>query len=193
MKIELIEIRKEASRIGLCLDFDIVSKMPLIGVHHIHDWDHGYESGTGYSGKRREFYADMSEMVSFLYKYIAKNLIGEFIVAPFHRINQFSVFDDENDIYREIKHFLKNFGIRGKSQAGVKLSAEKGDVIEMILEGGFRGVSELCIFFPETKVLIAPNHHFDLPFFTHDLNKEKETLLLLLKDFPRLKYYEKKL
>ena len=156
MKLAFIEIKKEASRCGFSLDFGAVSKMTLIGVRHVNDWDHGYEFGYGYNGKRREFYADMRDMVSFLHQYIATKSVRDFIVAPFHRINQFSVSDDSNDIYQEIKQFLKSFGIRSKSGAGVKLPVERRDIIEMVLEGSFRGVSELCICFPEINVLMAP-------------------------------------
>jgi len=191
MKIAYTEIKKEALRCGFNFDFDTISKMPVIGIHHVNDWDHGYKSSMGYNGKRREFYADMRDIASFLYQYMAVKSVNEFIVAPFHRINQFSVSDKNNDIYKEIKRFLNSFGIRYKSGAGVKLSAGENAIIEMILEGCFRGISELCIFFPEIKVLIAPNHHFGIPFFTHDIAKEKGTIQLLLKSSPQLSYYEK--
>lgn len=191
MRINLLEVKKEAALCDFHIDTDFVSKTPLIGVHHAHEWDHGYDSGTGYNGKRREFYADMREILSFLSEYIVRRSITEFIVAPFHRMNQFDIIDDENDIYREIKQFLKSYGIRGRSQAGVKMTAENSDVLEMILEGAFRGISELCILFPEARVLIAPNHHFDLPFFTNHINKEEEIIRSILKAFPHLKLYKK--
>lgn len=61
----------------------------------------------------------------------------------------------------------------------------------MVVEGALRGVSELCIFFPQQKVILAPNHHFDFPFFTHELYNQKNILNNLLTKYINLKYYEK--
>ena len=204
MKIELADIRKQLAVCGLRINphpwgWDqpwYVGIHHIVGVHHIHDWDHGYdeygfEPRCRYNGTRRQFYSDMNEMTSFLQKYIVKKSISEFIVAPFHMIRQFECIDNDCEIYREVKQFLKSFDIRGGSQAGVKLSVKETDVIEMVIESAFRGVSFLSILFFEANVLVSPNHHFGMAFHTQSPNEEKEIIQLLLKDFPNIKFYER--
>ena len=203
MKIKLTDIKKQLVDCGLRInnwdDHTAYAGINhIVGVHHIHDWDHGYieygfNTWDGYSGTRREFYSNMNDMTSFLYQYIAIKSIDEIIVAPFHNIEQFECIDTDCEIYREIKQFLKSFGIRGGSQAGVRLSVKEKDTIEMIIEGAFRGISYLCILFPEAKVLISPNHHFGIAFYTQNSNEEKEIIQLILKDFPNLRFYERNL
>lgn len=89
------------------MDSNIILQSPFCGFYHVHNWDHGYESFLGYNRTRREFYFDMEECISFIMDYIDYCKIIEFIVAPFHRINQFAFKDNNNDIYKEIVNFLK--------------------------------------------------------------------------------------
>jgi hypothetical protein len=192
MKIDFVNIKKEIAKSNLYLDYDLITSMPVAGVYHIHEWDHGYVSGPGYNGRtRREFYLDLNEMLCFLQKYAVKRSISEFIVAPFHNINAFDVCDVNVDVYNEIKQFFKSYGVQSNSQAGVKLSIKENRVLEMILEGNFRGVSKLSILFPERKVLVYPTHHMDLVFFAKNLDEEKNIVHALLNEFINLKYYEK--
>lgn len=192
MKLDFNEIKKISAKCGFSLNSDIIDQRPFVGVHHRHDWDHGYESGTGYDGKRREFYVDMKEIVSFLGEYLSLSTATEFVVAPFHRYNQFDVIDKGNDIYQEILQFLKCYGIRSHSRAGVKLPVKDSwPIIEMLIEGAFRGISALCLLFPNQNILLAPNHHFDLPFYTKYLEKEKDIVCGILKNYPNLNYYER--
>jgi hypothetical protein len=192
MKISYYELKREIERIHLSLSPDQMDQTSFVGVHHVHDWDHGYESDLGYSGKRREFYADMRDMISFLTDYINECDVSEFIIAPFYKVNQFCVKDKSNDIYLEIKSFLSEYDVKIQSQAGVKLPiATNESILEMVIEGAFRGISELCIMFHERDVLLAPNHHFDFPFFTHCISEEKMTIEKLLLKHPNLLYYER--
>ncbi|MDR1156813.1 MAG: hypothetical protein LBK75_00685 [Oscillospiraceae bacterium] len=191
MKISYYELKREIERIHLSLSADQMNQASFVGIHHVHDWDHGYESDLGYAGKRREFYADMRDMISFLTDYIDECDISEFIIAPFHRVNQFSIKDKSNDIYLEIKNFFSEHDVKNQSQSGVKLSIDTNEsILEMVIEGAFRGISELCILFHECNVLLVPNHHFDFPFFTHYISEEKKTIEKLLLKHPKLLYYE---
>jgi len=199
MKVELTHVNKQLIACGLHPEAPYLGVHNIIGVYHAHEWDHGYceygekedEFMHRYNGTCRGFYADLSEMASFLNQYFKDRAIIEFIAAPFHNHNQFKYIDDDYDIYREIKRFLMHYDISDNSQAGIRLSVNEKEVIEMLLEGAFRGVSLLGLFFPEANVLISPNHHFGIPFFTQNPNSEKEAIELLLKDFPNLKFYEK--
>jgi len=191
MRISYSEILNEMNNSCLNIEVDDLAKMPVCGIYHTHDWDHGYESDYGYCGTKRAFYNDLREVLSFLMSYVTDRGVNEFIVAPFHRIKQFDVVDAENDIYREIKKFLLEYGIKNNSKAGERLSISNVEIIEMIVEGAFRGISNLCILFPEIHVLIAPNHHFGIPFFSNDFDKEKEKIQKNLKNYLQLVYYEK--
>jgi len=191
MKISYSEIKREIEKRHFSLSYGQMNQIPFVGVHHVHDWDHGYESDLGYAGKRREFYADMRDMMSFLTDYINEQSISEFIIAPFHKANQFCVNDKSNDIYQEIKSFLAEHDIRNQSQSGVKLPISANEsILEMAAEGAFRGISELSVLFHERSVLLVPNHHFDFTFFTHRFSDEKKIVEKLLVKHPRLLYYE---
>ena len=192
MKISYSEIKQKIAKGHFSLSYDQMQEIPFVGVHHVHDWDHGYESGLGYAGKRREFYADMCDMMSFLTDYIKEQGLSEFIIAPFHKRNQFSVKDKSDDIYREIRNFLVEHDVRSQSQSGVKLPIFANEnVLEMVVEGAFRGISELSVLFHECNVLLSPNHHFDFPFLTHHFSDEKKMVQKLLTKHPRLLYYER--
>jgi len=202
MKVDKVDISKTLMACGLQLnlhDFEndfgtpYVGINDIFGIHHVHDWYFGYENESGYSGTRRQFYADMGEMISFFNQYIAERSIKEFIVAPFHKVRQFEFIDEDCDIYQEIKLFLMSHNVRSNSHAGIKLSIEETNLFEMLFEGAFRGVSLLSLFFPETGTLISPSHHFGVPFFTARPCVEKKAIKLLLNSYPNLKFYEKDL
>ena len=198
-KMSLKEMNFYLKKCGIGFNQETIEYTPLLGVHHQHEWDYGYESGIGFSGPRRIFYADMYEMIRFLNCYFKISEVSELIVAPFYRYNQFDkrYYTIKNkmpgvDIFDEIRTFLKRNGIKKGERTGIKLSVDEGyDDLAMIIEGSFRGVSELCLFSIERQVLIVPNHHFDLAFFTNNIVDEKEKIRLLLRDFPVLRYYEK--
>jgi hypothetical protein len=188
------------------IDSNEIELTPCITVHHFHNWDHGYEcwsginvyeDGTyenegGYIGTRRQFYIDFFEMIYFLNEYIKYNKIDEMIIAPFYRYYQFDNEKRENDIYIEIYKFFKKYNIRRGERSGIILPIEKNEKnIEMIIEGAFRGISNLCILFPSQKVLLAPNHHFGLSFFSHEILNEKKNIKLIIKKYPNLRIFEK--
>ena len=89
-KIAFKDIKDMVSSCGLSLYLDALAKKPFSGVHHIHEWDHGYESWSGYNGTRREFYSDMRDMLNFLLDYFETNKISEIIIAPIFSRCQFS-------------------------------------------------------------------------------------------------------
>lgn len=171
--------------------------MPIIRTYYYHEWDHGYYSWGGYNGTRREFYKDLEEMVDFLYEYMNFYNITEVIIAPLHRFNIFAWKGDMekddryNDIYREAMELLKKNNIRRNSQSGIKFKIEGNrKIIEMVLEGAYRYVLELCLFFPDKSVIIEPTHHFDLTFFTKDLEEQRSVIKQLINKNTNIKYYE---
>lgn len=182
-QVHLRELNKQLKECGIGVNRDTIDATPFLGVYHSHEWDHGYETTYGFNGSRREFYADTREMMDFLADYFRMNGINEIVIAPCYRYNQF----DERyyrvkgmpgvDIFSEIRKFLREQGVKKGDRTGITIPiGGNGGVLEMMLEGSFRGVSKLCFFSFKHKVLIEPNHHFDLVFWTQEFDKEKEIL-----------------
>lgn len=205
-KIRLGELNKALRQCGIGLDLDEIDNTPCFGVYHVHDWNHGYDGfygitvyedgsytkGTaGFHGTRRQFYRDMQETINFLLEYFRFKKIQELIIAPCFQYTQFSFNAERNDIYEEIYAFLRKNNVRKNERSGVKINL-KDDIgpLEMTVEGAFRGVSELCLFAPTHKMLIAPNHHFGFTFFTQQKSLEMEVIAELLGGYLNLLYLE---
>ena len=205
-KIRLGELNKALRQCGIGLDLDEIDNTPCFGVYHVHDWNHGYDGfygitvyedgsytkGTaGFHGTRRQFYRDMQETINFLLEYFRFKKIQELIIAPCYQYTQFSFNAERNDIYEEIYAFLRKNNVRKNERSGVKINL-KDDIgpLEMTVEGAFRGVSELCLFAPTHKMLIAPNRHFGFTFFTQQKSLEMEVIAELLGGYLNLLYLE---
>ena len=196
-KVSLKELTRQLQLCEIGLTRDTIEYTPLLGVYHRHEWDHGYGTTYGYNGSRRAFYADMREMMGFLIDYYNISDTKEIIIAPCYRYNQF----DERyyyfkempgvDIFDEIRKFLRKQGVRRSDRTGIKIPVLGNDsILEMLLEGSFRGVSEFCLFSFENKVLIEPNHHFDLAFWTHEFDEVRGIINGILPKYPNLNYYD---
>ena len=194
-KVSLNEFLKILKQNGLNVENDEgVDYPPTIGVYHKHDWDCGYESGLGYNGTRRQFYADMNQSINFLFDYINHYNLTEGIISPclksifVHNLDKGKEF---NDIYAEIKELLKENKIDKRTHTGMQFTINQNEkIIEMIIEGAFRDISNFRLYFPQNNVLILPTHHFDLVFHTLNFYCEKEVILRLLKMYPDLKHFE---
>jgi len=192
------DLSKQLKMCGIGTDSDSIESTPYLGVCHKHDWDHGYETVYGFNGTRREFYADLREMYGFLMDYFSATSITELIIAPFYRYDQFDkrYYNTKEmpgmDIFKEIRGFLLGNGVRKGDKTGIKLLVlENTNIIEMILEGSFRGVSELCLFSHEHQVLIEPHHHFDLFFWSQNIESNKEVITDILIKHPSLRCFER--
>ena len=205
-KIRLNELNKALRQSDIGLDFDEIENTPAFGVYHVHNWDHGYDGfygikvyedgsydygNAGFHGPRRQFYKDMQETINFLLEYLNFKNIQELIIAPCYRYSPFSSDDVEhNDIYEEIYAFLRKNNVRKNERSGIKTNIEN-DIgpLEMIVEGAFRGISDLCLFVPTHKVLIAPHHHFGFTFFTQQKSLEMEIITKLVGGYPDLRCF----
>ena len=199
-KIRLNELNKALRQCDIGLDFDEIENTPAFGVYHVHNWDHGYDGfygikvyedgsydygNAGFHGPRRQFYKDMQETINFLLEYLHFKNIQELIIAPCYRYSPFSSDDVEhNDIYEEIYAFLRKNNVRKNERSGIKTNIED-DIgpLEMIVEGAFRGISDLCLFAPTHKMLIAPHHQFGFTFFTRQKSLEIEAITELLSGY----------
>ena len=199
-KIRLNELNKALRQCGIGLDLDEIENTPHFGVYHVHNWNHGYDGFYGikvyedgsyddgtadFHGTRRQFYKDMHETIRFLLEYFLFKNIQELIIAPCYRYSPFSSDDVEhNDIYEEIYAFLRKNNVRKNERSGIKTNIENDiEPLEMIVEGAFRGISDLCLFVPTHKVLIAPHHHFGFTFFTQQKSFEMEIITELLSGY----------
>ena len=199
-KIRLNELNKALRQCGIGLDLDEIDNTPCFEVYHVHNWNHGYDGFYGikvyedgsyddgtadFHGTRRQFYKDMHETIRFLLEYFLFKNIQELIIAPCYRYSPFS-FDDveHNDIYEEIYAFLRKNNVRKNERSGIKINIENDiEPLEMIVEGAFRGISDLCLFAPTHKMLIAPHHHFGFTFFTRQKSLEIEAITELLSGY----------
>ena len=191
-KITKREINKKIEKCGFKLNN--MENETIIRPYHCHEWDHGYYAWGGYEGTRREFYEDLKEMVDFLYEYMNYCNIKTVIIAPLHNCNIFAwngnMKNDNrySDIYNEAMLLLKKNNIKKDSQEGIEIELEGNrKTIEMILEGAYRYVLELCIFSPEKSIIIEPTHHFDLIFFTKEFEKQKSIIEKILGNYKNIK------
>ena len=199
-KIRLNELNKALRQCGIGLDLDEIDNTPCFEVYHVHNWNHGYDGFYGikvyedgsyddgtadFHGTRRQFYKDMHETIRFLLEYFLFKNIQELIIAPCYRYSPFSSDDVEhNDIYEEIYAFLRKNNVRKNERSGIKINIENDiEPLEMIVEGAFRGISDLCLFAPTHKMLIAPHHHFGFTFFTRQKSLEIEAITELLSGY----------
>ena len=191
-KVYLKELNKLLKDCKIGCDWEEIANTPCFAVHHSHKWDHGYDAIYGYNGTRREFYADMKEMCEFLFEYFCIQKVHNLIIAPCHQYNQFSFNAEKNDIYDEIYNFLRENKVRKNERSGIIVNLEQHErQVEMVLEGAFRGISELCLFAVERKVLIVPDHHFGISFYSHNIREEKSVICKMLSDFSSLCYFER--
>ncbi|WP_195282374.1 hypothetical protein [Harryflintia acetispora] len=194
-KIESKYIKDSLKKCGIGIETDSISIMPYLGYYHKHNWDHGYDAIYGYNGSRREFYKDMEISVDCLDEYFKCRDIDSIIIAPCHNLSQFNYKfdkdDENNDIIQEILELMKKNRIRRGAQSGIEIPIQDRNVIEMAVEGAFRGVSKFCFFSAKANILIEPDHHFCITFWTRHINEEKELLYHIVRKYPDLIFFEK--
>lgn len=194
-KISFVSINEKIKKCGLSSLYDDIMQTHHFGVCHCHNWDHGYETRYGFNGVRREFYFDMYEILSFIFDFINYYKISEFIVFPWYDSDQFvrnaKYCDNCQDIYDQIRIFLKNNNVHRHTKSGLNIPTEIGKpIVEMIVEGGFRGISVLRIFFESCNTILDFDHHFGVNFWTDNLLEKSNVAKELLQKYPNLKYYE---
>ena len=193
-KLSFNEIKKMLKSCGIGFDYDtVVSKTSYVGIAHKHNWDHGYDTYYGYNGHRREFYGDLSEVCNCLTEYLRECSITSLIVFPFYHdgpfVHNYRYCKDYNDIIDEIRDFLRANDISVGTKSGAVINASDKDAVSMVVEGAFRGASRLCLFSPERKIVIEPDHHFQVCIWTPDPLKEKETLSNIISGFSDLSLF----
>ena len=208
MKVRSKEIERILRNSGIGRDWDEIDKTPSFVVHHMHKWDHGYcewwgtkvyeggiyETGDWFWGTRRSFYADFQDMLSFFSCYFQVARIDTCIAAPCWQYHQFEFgrFVPENDICEETYLLLREHGIRKGERSGILLDIRNDQAsIELVLEGGFRGYTTLCLLCPERQLLLTPDHHFGVTFYTQNLHQEESVVKKILEEFPSLCFWNK--
>lgn len=95
----------------------------------------------------------------FTQEYLLSKKCESMIVAPCVHYGHFEYGCAKNDIYYEVRSFFAPYRIRSNSRAGVVVPNGDRKAIEMVLEGAFRAVTDLCLLLPEVQILIVPYHH----------------------------------
>lgn len=191
-KITYTHIKKMLKECGIGYNYNTIQYTPYAGFVTAHDWDHGYETYYGYNGCRREFYYDLFLVMSCIKEYIEKCNISYYIASPLYHDTfavNYKACDDYYDIVSETRDFLKSNNVNPRTQSGIIVDSSDTMTISMIIEGAFRGASCICLFSPERKVVIQPDHHFQTTFFTAHADVETSLLADLLKSRPDLELY----
>lgn len=191
-KITYTQIKKMLRECNIGYNYDTVLSTPYCGFVTAHDWDHGYETHYGYNGSRREFYYDLFLVMSCIKEYIKKCNISYFIASPLYHDSftvNYKACEQYCDILSETKDFLKTNNVSPRTHSGIIVNSGDDMTVSMIMEGGFRGASYVCLFSPERKTVIQPDHHFQTTFFTANVDEEANILAELLKNYPSLELY----
>lgn len=193
-KLSFFEIKKLLISCGLGYNYNTIVESSYVGFHHKHKWDHGYETYYGYNGSRREFYHDLSMVINCLQEYISRCNLNYTIVSPVFNEKPFAYRyknDDKNyDIIAEIEEFLKFHNVSKQTKSGIIIDSNSMETISMIIEGAFRGVTKLCLFFPERSIIMVPNHHFGITILTPSPEREKAVLNDILMNYSELISYD---
>lgn len=197
------ELQRRMDHAGLKISYDGIDEAAHFSVYHMHEWHCGYDpagllrvkpDGTlpqqaSFEGPRRVFYADLNEMMCFLFELLDIFKEDHIILAPFFHYYPFVLSAEKNDIYQETLDFLHRNHLRKDSRAGVELSLpEDCDAMTMAVEGAFRDVTQLCIFAEKTGLLIAPNHHFEVMFYAANTEEIERAAASLLQKYPNLRF-----
>lgn len=192
---------------GLATTYEWIESAPCFSVYHKHEWHCGYdESGMievstagelreseAFLAPRRVFYSDMQEILLFLQELLHALGDGEGIIAPFYQRTPFVFNPANNDIYREVLLFLHKNGLRKNSSSGIIVSLEVDwDNVSMIIESVFRDVSQLSIFLPKSKLMIMPNHHFELIFLSKNIEAIQKVAIEILYKYTNLRIWDSK-
>lgn len=199
------ELQRRMDHAGLKMSYDGIDEAAHFSVYHMHEWHCGYDpagllrvkpDGTlpqqaSFEGPRRVFYADLNEMMCFLFELLDIFKEDHIILAPFFHYYPFVLSAEKNDIYQETLDFLHRNHLRKDSRAGVELSLpENRDVMTMAVEGAFRDVTQLCIFAKKAGFLIAPNHHFEVVFYAANTTEIEHAAVSSLKKHPNLCFFK---
>jgi len=118
-----------------------------------------------------KFCRDLREMCEYLFMYLKLSNCRKLVAAPCFRRIQFSKIDKNDKIFCKIYSFLNFYKIRLVERSGAVIRLpDNHDSVEILIEGGFCGISELCLFAPEINLLIVPSHHFEILLFSHELD-----------------------
>ncbi len=185
-KLRKREIEEIMNRMGM--SFEDMQEMIGIDVYHFHEWDHGYDSHTGYCGARREFYNDFFEMKVFLKRYVELKELTKVIVSPLHQRYYFNAWDEcVDDIYNEINTFLENNGIDKRYECGLRFNIDENwKFIDAVCEGAYRDVTNIAFVFEESKTVLIPHHHMNFGVYSYNLQKEKELVQKLIANIPTI-------
>lgn len=97
LNVALPELQRLMNHAGLQMSYDGIDEAMHFSVYHMHEWHCGYDSArmlqvkpdgmlqqpTYFEGPRRVFYADLNEMMRFLFEVLDIFKENRIILAPF--------------------------------------------------------------------------------------------------------------
>jgi len=175
------------------LNCNKITHIPYIGICHSTKWDGGFNIEECKEEEKKLFYSDLNEMIMFLKDFMFKMNITKAIIGRFHRSKWFEQWSDLDkiDVYIKLKNTLSQYNLKNNSKKGLEIDViEQQGSIYSVIEGGFRYVSCISIYFPEVGILVEPTHNFELMFFTKEIDSCKNQLYKNLPKYSNLCLYE---
>ncbi len=175
------------------LSSEKITSIAYIGICHSSKWDGGFDIEKCNNEEKAHFYSDLNEMVIFLKNFIFEMKVTKAIIGRFHRSKWFEQWSDLDkiDIYKKLKGTLSQYKLKSNSKNGLEIDVIKQqDLIDLVVESGFRYISCISIYFPEVGILVEPTHNFELLFFTKEIDSCKKLLYEELVKYKNLSLYE---
>lgn len=170
-----------------------ITSISYVGICHSTKWDGGFDIEECNNEEKEHFYSDFNEMIMFLKDFMFDMKVTKAIIGRFHRSKWFEQWSnlDKIDVYKKLKGVLSQYKLKNNSKGGLEIDVIKQqDLINLVIEGGFRYISCISIYFPEVGILIEPTHNFELLFFTKEIDPCKNRLYEKLVKYKNLSLYE---
>lgn len=175
------------------LSCEKITNISYVGICHNTKWDGGLDNEECNDEEKKQFYSDFNEMILFLKDFMFEMKVTKAIIGRFHRSKWFEQWSnlDKIDVYKKLKGTLSQYKLKSNSKSGLEIDVIKQqDVIDLVIEGGFRYISCISIYFPEVGILVEPTHNFELLFFTKEIDSCKKQLYEELVKYKNLSLYE---
>lgn len=175
------------------LSIDNITKGDYIGIWHSTEWDGGFDNEERIEEEVERFYFDMQTMIAFLREFVCESGVSKCIIGKFHRHNWFENWSNREgvDIYQDLNMFISQHKLDNNSVEGLEFEIDTNwNLISKIIEGGFRYLSCVSIFFPQIGVIVEPTHNFELIFFSNEISYSKGIIGSLIEQYPELNIYE---
>lgn len=169
--------------------YDSSDNAPLLALQHKEIWfDGGFPIDSSLDQKA-DFYYCATLFVMFIKEIIALNQEETIYIGSFKKgVNNFEHWSNlnEHDCFVNLSKHISNSAIK-------KLKPlENGVIIDYIVENGLRYLTNICLYLPNSKIIVKPECHTKLEIYCAALNNGIDLLSGILKneEFNGLELYK---